>query len=148
MQELLQNIQAKAGISEQQALVAVNTTKDYIKSKVPPMFTGMVDQFFSGHFDAAAAMKNAQSQQSDFMNKAKDAMSGAGEKIQDLTKDAIDKSADFAKQATDHLHEWAKQAGGWSEEALNKFKDMFGGQKQSGQNSSGDAAGAGNQSSR
>lgn len=145
MQELLQNIQAKAGISEQQALVAVNTTKDYIKSKVPPMFTGMVDQFFSGNFDPATAMKNAQSQQSDFMNKAKDAMSGAGEKIQDLTKDAIDKSADFAKQATDHLHEWAKQAGGWSEEALNKFKDMFGQNKP---NQGGDAASAGNQSSR
>jgi hypothetical protein len=147
MQELLQNIQAKAGISEQQALVAVNTTKDFIKSKVPPMFVGMVDQFFTGTFDPTAAMKNAQSQQSDFMNKAKDAMSGAGEKIQDFTKDAIDKSSDFAKQATDHLHEWAKQAGGWSEDAFNKFKDMFG-QKQSGPSNSGDAAGAGNQSSR
>jgi hypothetical protein len=147
MQELLQNVQAKAGISEQQALVAVNTTKDYIKSKVPPMFVGMIDQFFSGNLDPAAALKAAQGQQSDFMQKAKDTMSDAGEKIQDFTKEAIDKGSDFAKQATDHMHEWAKQAGGWSEEALNKFKDMFGGQKPSGQGGS-DAAGAGNQSSR
>jgi hypothetical protein len=147
MQELLQNIQAKAGISEQQALVAVNTTKDYIKSKVPPMFVGMIDQFFSGILDPAAALKAAQGQQADFLSKAKETVSDAGEKIQDLTKDAIDKSSDFAKQATDHLHEWAKQAGGWSEDALSKFKDMFGGQKPSGQ-TGGDAAGAGNQSSR
>lgn len=126
MQELIQQLQAKVGISEQQALVAANTTKDFIKSKVPPMFTGMVDQFFSGNFDPASAMKAAQGQQADFMSKAKEAAQDATEKIQDFTKDAIDKSADFAKQANDHLHEWAKQAGGWSEDALNKFKDMFG----------------------
>ncbi len=48
MQELLQQLQAKVGISEQQALVAANTAKDYVKTKVPPMFVGMVDQFFSG----------------------------------------------------------------------------------------------------
>lgn len=148
MQELLKNIQAKAGISEQQALVAVNTTKDFIKSKVPPMFVGMIDQFFSGNLDPAAAMKAAQGQQSDFMSKAKETMSDAGEKISEFTQDAIDKSADFAKQATQTMNDWAKQAGGWSEDAFNKVKDMFDGQNQSKQGGSGDAAGAGNQSSR
>jgi hypothetical protein len=143
MQDLIQQIQAKAGISEQQALVAANTTKDYIKSKVPPMFAGMVDQFFSGHFDPAAAMKDAQSRQSDFVNKAKEAAHEASEKIQDFTKEAIDKSSEFARQATEHLHEWAKQAGGWSEEALSKFKEMFNSNKASGQGGSGDAAGTG-----
>jgi hypothetical protein len=127
MQELLQQLQAKVGISEQQALVAANTTKDFIKSKVPPMFTGMVDQFFSGNFDPATAMKAAQSQQSDFMSKAKEAAQDATEKVTDFTKEAIDKSSDFAKQATQHMNEWAKQAGGWSEDAFNKVKDMFGG---------------------
>lgn len=134
MQELIQQLQAKVGISEQQAQVAANTVKDYVKTKVPPMFVGMVDQFFSGGaFDPSAAMKAAQGQQADFMNKAKDIMGDASEKVQDFTKDAIDKSADFAKQANDHLHEWAKQAGGWSEDALNKFKDMFGGHKDAGE---------------
>ncbi len=128
MQELIQQLQAKVGISEQQALVAANTVKDYVKTKVPPMFTGMVDQFFSGgSFDPSAAMKAAQGQQADFMSKAKDAAQDATEKIQDFTKEAIDKSSDFAKQANDYMHNWAKQAGGWSEDALNKFKDMFGG---------------------
>lgn len=140
MQELLQQLQAKVGISEQQALVAANTTKDFIKSKVPPMFTGMVDQFFSGNFDPASAMKAAQGQQADFMSKAKEAAQGASEKVTSFTSDAIDKSAEFAKQANEHMHEWAKQAGGWSEDALNKFKGMFGG-PQAKQGSEGEATG-------
>lgn len=127
MQELIQNIMAKSGISEQQATVAVNTTKDYIKSKVPPMATGMVDQFFSGTFDPSAAMKAAAGQQSDWMSKAKEAAQDASEKVTDFTQDAIDKGSEFAKEATKHMHEWAKQAGGWSEDAMNKIKDMFGG---------------------
>lgn len=140
MQELIQQIAAKAGISEQQATVAANTTRDFIKTKVPPMFTGMVDQFFSGGaFDAAAAMKNAAGQQSDFMGKAKEHAQDAGDKMAGFAHEAIDKSADFAKQATQHMNEWAKQAGGWSEDAMTRLKDMFGGHKDA--NAAGGAAG-------
>ena len=126
MQELIQNIMAKAGISEQQATVAVNATKDYIKSKVPPMATGMVDQFFTGSFDPSAALKAAAGQQSDWMSKAKDAAEDATEKVTEFTHDAIDKGAEFAKEAAKHMNEWAKQAGGWSEDAMDKIRDMFG----------------------
>src|SRR5690349_18659245 len=129
MEELIKNITAKAGITEQQAIVAVNTTKDFIKSKVPPMATGMVDQFFAGTFDPSAAMKAAADQQSDWMSKAKEAAQDATEKVTEFTQDAIDKSAEFAKEATRHMHEWAKQAGGWSEDAMNRIKDMFGSDK-------------------
>ena len=118
---------AKAGISEQQALVAVNTTKDYIKTKVPPMATGMVDQFFAGSFDPSAALKAAAGQQSDFMSRAKDVAQDASEKVSEFTQDAIDKGAEFAKEATRQMNEWAKQAGGWSEEAMDKIREMFGG---------------------
>ena len=130
MQELIQKIQSAAGITEQQAQVAANTAKDFIKNKVPPMFVGMVDQFFAGTFNPADAMKAAQGQQADFMDKAKDAVKDAGDKMQDFTKDAIDKSAEFAKQATQHMHDWVEKAGGWSEDALAKFKGMFGGEGQ------------------
>ena len=139
MQDLIQQIQAKAGITEGQALVAANTAKDYIKAKVPPMFTGMVDQFFEGKFDPSQAMKAAQSQQQDFMSKAKETAQEAGEKISDFTKDAIDKSSEFAKQATEQMHQWAKEAGGWSEDAFNKIKDMFDGNKPNNPSSSGNS---------
>jgi len=145
MQELIQQIAARAGISEQQALVAANTTKDFIKTKVPPPVAAMVDQFFAGTFDPTAAMKTAADQQSDFMSKAKDTAQQATEKITDFTQqasgkiaeythEAIDKSQEFAKEAASHINEWAKQAGGWSEEALSKFKNIFGAHTNSGDN--------------
>ena len=146
MQELIERMQKDAGISEAQAMAAAEAAKSFIKSKVPPMFNGLVDQLFSGHFDPASAMKAAQTRQADFMDKAKEAMSSAGDKMQDFTKEAVDKSADFARQANEYMHNWARQAGGWSEEALEKFKEMFSGQKPSG--GANDAAGAGNQSGR
>ena len=129
MQDLIKDIMAKAGISEQQATVAINTTKDYIKTKVPPMATGMVDQFFTGNFDPSAALKAAAGQQSDFMSKAKEAAQDAGEKVTEFTQDAIDKGSEFAKEATKQMNEWAKQAGGWSEDAMDKIRDMFGNAK-------------------
>jgi hypothetical protein len=143
MQELIQNIMAKAGISEQQATVAVNTTKDFIRSKVPPMATGMVDQFFSGTFDPSAALKAAASQQSDFMSKAREAAEDAREKIADFTEDAIDKGSEFAREATRHMNEWAKQAGGWSEEAMDRVREMFGGKGESKPGGSGQQGQAG-----
>ena len=150
MQELVQQLMAKTGITEQQATVAVNTTKDYIRTKVPPPVAGMVDQFFGGTFDPSAAMKAAADQQSDWMSKAKEAAQDAGEKITDFTHDAIDKGTDFAKQATQHMNEWAKQAGGWSEDAMNKIKDMFSGHKDAGQttNSANQQGGSQNQNNQ
>lgn len=127
MQELVQNIMAKAGITEQQATVAVNTTKDYIRSKVPPIAHGMVDQFFTGSFDPSAALKGMAGQQNDWMSKAREAAQDATEKVSELTSEAIDKSHDFAKEATRYMNDWARQAGGWSEEAMNRIREMFGG---------------------
>ena len=47
MDELIQQIMAKTGITEQQAIDAVHTMKDFIMGKVPPMFSGFVDSFFA-----------------------------------------------------------------------------------------------------
>ena len=48
MQDLIQELQIKAGLTEEQALLAIQTMKEYIHSKVPPMFSGFVDSFFAG----------------------------------------------------------------------------------------------------
>lgn len=136
MQELIQQIATKAGITEAQATIAASTTKDFIKGKVPPPVAGMVDQFFSGNFDPADAMKTAANQQADWMEKAKqsaketgeklsDMADDASEKITDLAHEALDKSAAMAKEAASHINEWANKAGGWSEEAMGKFKSFF-----------------------
>jgi nucleoid DNA-binding protein len=45
MQELIQALVAKAGVTEEQAVKSVETIKQYIQSKLPPMMHGVIDNF-------------------------------------------------------------------------------------------------------
>jgi hypothetical protein len=47
MQELIQLMKDKAGLNDEQALKAVEAMKEFLQGKVPPMFSGFVDQFFA-----------------------------------------------------------------------------------------------------
>jgi hypothetical protein len=47
MNELLQQLKDKAGLNDEQALKAIETMKEFIQGKVPPMFSGFVDTFFA-----------------------------------------------------------------------------------------------------
>ncbi len=47
MEDLIQQIKTKAGITEEQAIEAIHAMKDFILAKVPPMFSGFVETFFS-----------------------------------------------------------------------------------------------------
>ena len=47
MEELILQLQSKANITEDQAKQAINVISDYIKSKLPPMIHGMIDNFLS-----------------------------------------------------------------------------------------------------
>jgi hypothetical protein len=47
MDELVQRVVAKTGISEDQAREAVNTVIGFIKEKLPPQFAGQVDNFIN-----------------------------------------------------------------------------------------------------
>ena len=47
MQDLIQQLKTEAGLTDEQALKAVAIMKDYIQTKVPPMFSGFVDKFFA-----------------------------------------------------------------------------------------------------
>jgi len=47
MDDLVQQLKEKAGLTDEQALKAIETMKDFILGKVPPMFSGFVDGFFA-----------------------------------------------------------------------------------------------------
>ena len=47
MDDLVQQLKEKAGLTEDQALKALDTMKEYLMGKVPPMFSGFVDSFFA-----------------------------------------------------------------------------------------------------
>ena len=54
MQDLIQQLKDKAGLTDEQAIKALETMKEYLMGKVPPMFSGFVDKFFAdskGHND-------------------------------------------------------------------------------------------------
>lgn len=47
MQDLIEQLKTEAGLTNEQALKAVEIMKGYIQGKVPPMFSGFVDKFFA-----------------------------------------------------------------------------------------------------
>ena len=47
MEDLVQQLKDRAGLSEEQAHKALETMKDYLMGKVPPMFSGFVESFFA-----------------------------------------------------------------------------------------------------
>jgi len=49
MQELVQHLQENAGLTEEQAIKAIDAIKGYLQSKLPPMFSGMVDNFLGSN---------------------------------------------------------------------------------------------------
>lgn len=131
MNELVQQLVAKAGLTEAQALQATTVTKDFLKTKLPPQMTGMIESFFAGNFDAAAASAAAPStpKPDDWVGKAKDMAADAGDKLGDFAGKAKDKAEDFAQDATKKAGEWADKAEDFAEDAVNKLKGMFGGDK-------------------
>ncbi|HLO70710.1 MAG TPA: hypothetical protein VK167_07570 [Flavipsychrobacter sp.] len=99
---LLEQLKAKAGLSEEQALKAVQTIADFIKSKVPPMMHGMIDNFLTEEESIMDKMKDiadtAKDNMEDFAKDAGEKMSEFGAKAQDATKDALDKLKGFMKK--------------------------------------------------
>ena len=47
MDDLIQQLKDKAGLTEEQALKTLEIMKGYLMGKVPPMFSGFVDNFFA-----------------------------------------------------------------------------------------------------
>lgn len=93
MQELIDKLTERAGISPDQAHKAIHTIKDFIKEKFP-MMAGAVDNFFPGSTPAetmnnpgnvAAAAPSSGS--GSMMDKISDFIPGEmGEKVEDFAK--------------------------------------------------------------
>jgi hypothetical protein len=47
MEDLVKQLKDKAGLTDEQVVITIQTMKEYIHSKVPPMFSGFVDKFFA-----------------------------------------------------------------------------------------------------
>ena len=47
MQDLVNDLKKKVGLTDQQAIESIAIMKAYVLSKVPPMFSGVVESFFA-----------------------------------------------------------------------------------------------------
>ena len=101
MKELIEKLQAEAGVTAEQAEKALHSVKNYVAEKFP-MIKGAVENIFQGG-DATAAPAADESQS--WMDKISDVIPGdIGEKIESFAKkaaeeggEAFDKASDYAK---------------------------------------------------
>ena len=54
MQEMVQQLIDKAGLTQEQAEKSIIVIKEYIQSQLPPMMQGMVDNFMGQQQDPGA----------------------------------------------------------------------------------------------
>ena len=130
MQDLINRLKEKAGITEQQAIASITELKDYVKEKFP-MIAGAVDNLLNVQPSEAAASSTTEpaaatavtEESTSFFDKISDVIPGeTGQKVED-----------FAKNAAHKAEELAKEAGHKAEEAYDAVKDklsgLFGGDK-------------------
>lgn len=102
MQELIDQLTQKAGLSTEQAQKAIATVKDFVKEKFP-MMAGAVDNLLGATTETAAnasasvAADQAREKESgNFLDKISDFIPGsAGEKVEEFAKNAADKAEDM-----------------------------------------------------
>jgi hypothetical protein len=114
MQELINRLTEKAGISAEQANKAIDTIKDFVKEKFP-MMAGAVDNLFAENAagTTVAPSMSADAGGSSMLDKISDYIPGStGEKVEDFAKNA------------------AHKAEGMFDSAKDKLSGMFGGNKE------------------
>ncbi len=102
MNHLIEELKAKAGLTEEQAVKSIQTLTEFIKSKVPPMMHGMIDSFMASEESVMDKMKDvagtAKENMEHFAKDAGDKMADWGHKAQDAAKDALDKLNNMMKK--------------------------------------------------
>lgn len=119
MKALIQELQQKVGLTEEQAIKSVETIKEFIQSKLPPMMHGLVDNFM-GSMDDDEDFMDEGSGNREWESKASNLASEATEKLEDFKEEA----EEFAKAASEKLGEFANKAEQAADEAINKLKDI------------------------
>ena len=106
MQELINRLTQKAGISAEQATKSLETIKDFVKEKFP-MLGGAVDNMFAASPEsvaAAAAPKAEAKKEESVMDKISDVIPGqAGEKVEEFAKNAAHKAEEVFDNVKDKL---------------------------------------------
>jgi hypothetical protein len=127
MEELLQQLKEKAGLTEEQSLQSLHVIKDYIRSKVPPMMHGLIDNFLGAALPPD--MPAPASAKTDTAADADKVTEEAKEKIEGIAQEAKENVEEFAKEATQKIDQWAEKSETAARDAVAKLKGMMNEQK-------------------
>lgn len=103
MQEYIDELKQKAGLTEEQAKQAIEIIVNKVKSKVPESFHSAIDNLFAGQ-TASDALK---------------------QKYQNYSDQASEKLQQFSTEAKEQLNEAAKQATEFAKDVSEKAKDFW-----------------------
>ena len=127
MQELINRLTEKAGISADQATKSVDTIKDFVKEKFP-MMAGAVDNLFAPA--AASSTETAQAALSTLPGDAKESADSIGDKVEDFAKKAADKAENLYDSAKEKINQamdsdTGKKVEAFAKNAADKAEDLF-----------------------
>ncbi len=107
MQELIDKLVTKAGLTLEQATRSAKVMLEHVKAKLPPAFTSNIEHLFSGN--------NTGEPKESWQNRAEDLAEHAKEKFEEISAEAKEKMGEVA----DKTEAMAK-------EALEKLKGIMG----------------------
>ena len=126
MQDLIEQLKTKAGLTDDQAMKALLAMKDYIHAKVPPMFSGIVDNFLGDGFKDSSENKSPQTTpQDDFLDRANKVTKETTEKIEVIAEEAKEGVEHFAKEATERIDIWAEKGERAAKEVVEKLRGII-----------------------
>ena len=103
MQELINRLTEKAGISADQAAKSLETIKDFVKEKFP-MLGGAVDNMFASAPQSSTTVTAPKAEES-VMDKISDVIpSQTGEKVEEFTKNAAHKAEEVFDSVKDKIN--------------------------------------------
>lgn len=103
MQELINRLIEKTGISADQATQSIDTIKEFVKEKFP-MLSGAVDNMFAPSAPETTTQAAAPVAEENVMDKISDVIPGeTGEKVEEFAKNAAHKAEEVFGNVKDKL---------------------------------------------
>ena len=125
MIDLIKKLVEQAGLTEQQAGKAVEIMKEYVTSKVPPMFSGVVNSFFALKPEYADDDITEYAAHNAIEKKAEEIKKEATDKIEDIAEETRNELEYFAKNAAGRIDEIALKTEEAAKEAIDKLKGIM-----------------------
>jgi hypothetical protein len=116
MQEYIDELKSKVGLTAEQAKKAIETIVAKVKTKVPESFHGSIDGIFSS---AANASASASQRAEDFAGQAEEKLKAFGQQAREQLSSLAEKAEDMAGDVQQKAEEAVKDLG-------DKFSGLFG----------------------